>query len=79
MLHTIVGVLSRNLGHGITNLLPDIGNGFTGQTSDQFLTDNQSLFAGQCRKELLGFIRDGVLSRLGGYPSEKHCSKRARL
>lgn len=78
-MHTIVGVLSSNFGHRVTNLLLDIGNGFTRQASYQLLADHQSLFAAQCREKLLGFVRNGVLSRLGGYPSEDHCCECAGL
>lgn len=79
MLHTTVGVLSRNFGHGVTNLLASIGNRFTSQTRHEFLADNQSLFTGEGREEFFGFVRGGILSRLGRYPSEKHSSECACL
>lgn len=79
MLHTIVGVLSRNFGHGIANLLLNISDRLAGQTRHELLADNQSLFSAEGRKEFLGFVCDGVLSCLGGYSSEKHGSECACL
>lgn len=79
VMHTIVGVLSRDFGHGIANLLPNVGDGFTSQASNQLLTDHQALFTGKCREEFLGFVCDGVLSCLGRYSSEKYRRERACL
>jgi len=70
MLHTVVGVLSRDFGYGIANLLPNVSDRLAGQTGHQLLTDNQSLLSGEGRKEFLGFVRNGVFSCLGGYSSE---------
>jgi hypothetical protein len=79
MHHTIVGVLSRNLGHRIADLLPDIRDRLAGQAGDQFLPDNQSLLIGKGREDFVGFVRGGVLFCLGGYSSEENRREGARL
>lgn len=72
MHHTIVCVLSSNLGHSIANLLPDISNRLASQACDQFLPDDQPLVVGESRKDFLGFVRDRVFFCFGRYSSEKH-------
>lgn len=73
--HTTVGVLSRNLGNCISNLLPDICSRLTCQASHQLLADNQPLLASKRREEFLGLIGSGIFPRLGCYSSEKYCGE----
>lgn len=78
-MHTIVGVLSRDLGDSIPNLLPHIGERLASQAIHQVLPDNQSLLSGEGREEFFDFVRNGVFSRSRRYPSENYCGERARL
>lgn len=79
MLHTVVGVLSRNLGNSVANLPPDLCRRLAGQASHQFLPDDQSLLSGKSREEFLDFVRGGIFFRPGSHSAEEHCSECTRL
>lgn len=77
--HTIVRVLPSYLCHCISNLLLHIGNCLFRQAVDQLLTDHNALLVGERREDLLGVVRDRILSRFGSDSTEKHGGESTRL
>jgi len=71
---TLVGVLSRKLGHGICNLGPYIGNCFRGQTLQQFGTDCLS-FSWLQGQEQVDRVPVLCLTRFRGLAAEDDCGE----
>jgi hypothetical protein len=67
--------LSCDFGNSIPNLVPHMADLFCGETLEYLLPYGNLGLDAQGEEEVLGLVRDRVLSRLRGLLPEKHCSK----